>query len=181
MDKKDKFKSGLLFGTAMAGLFIVQDLLTHSNLSLKTVFITILSGLAGGAIAGVLFGWLMGLFANSKLLTKGTKINMLTGENILFDTGANHFKGAEGVGGKLYLTNQRLVFKSHNFNIQNHELSINLSDIEQVERYKVAGLINKGLSVTTLDNKTEKFVVQQIDEWMNQLPQNDGVQYLHLQ
>jgi hypothetical protein len=180
MDKKEKFKAGLLFGTAMAGLFILQDLLTHSNLTLKTVFITILSGLAGGAVEGILFGWMMGLLMNSKLLTKGTKINTLTDENILFETGANHFKGAEGVAGKLYLTNQRLVFKSHKFNIQNHELSINLSDIGQVERYKIVGLINKGLSVTTFDNKTEKFVVQQIEEWMNQLSQKNGLQNLHL-
>ncbi|MDN3655424.1 GRAM domain-containing protein [Ferruginibacter paludis] len=139
------------------------------------------SGLAGGAVAGVLFGWMMGFFADSELLLKGTKINTLTDESILFETGANHFKGAEGVGGKLYLTNQRLVFKSHKFNIQNHERSINLSDIGQVERYKIWGLINKGLLVTTLHNKTEKFVVQQIDEWINQLPKKNDSQYLHLQ
>ena len=181
MDKKSKFKSGLLFGGVMAMLFILQDLLTHSDLTLRSISVTILSGLAGGAVAGVLFGWMMGgLLMNSKLLTKGTKINTLTDENILFETGANHFKGIEGVGGRLYLTSHRLVFKSHKFNIQNHELSINLTDIGQVERYKIGGLTNKGLSVTTLDNKTEKFVVQQIDEWMNQLPQNGGVQYLHL-
>jgi hypothetical protein len=181
MDKRHRFKSGLFFGVLMAVSSIVQDLLAHPNLAFKNIFIIIASGLAGGAVAGFLFGWMMGLFANSKLLTKGTKINTLTDERILFETGANHFKGAEGVGGRLYLTNQRLVFKSHKFNIQNHELSIRLSDIRQIEKYKIWGLINKGLSVTTLDNKTEKFVVQQMDEWINQLPKKNDLQYFHLQ
>lgn len=180
MDKKAKIKSGLFFGVAMTIFFILQNLLTRSNLTSKDVIIAIISGLFGGALSGLLFGWLMGLFANSKRLTKDTKIDTDTDETILFDTGANHFKGAEAVGGKLYLTDKRLVFKSHKFNIQNHELSINLSDIDKVDRYKTLGLVNNGLSVTTIDNKNEKFVVQQIDEWLNQLTEKNGLQHVHL-
>ncbi|MEO6869210.1 MAG: GRAM domain-containing protein [Ginsengibacter sp.] len=169
MDKKAKVKAGLSFGIAMAIFFFLQELLTHANLTTKDIIISVVSGLFNGALSGLLFGWLMGLFANSKRLKKDTKIATEAGETILFDTGANHFKGAEGVGGKLYLTNKRLVFKSHKFNIQNHELSISLLDIDKVDRYKILGLVNNGLSVKTDDNKTEKFVVQQIDEWINQL------------
>lgn len=156
MDKKAKIKLGLFFGAAMAIFFILQDLLTNSNLTTTDVIISIVSGLFGGALSGLLFGWLIGLFANSKRLTKDTKIDTHTGESILFDTGANHFKGAEAVGGKLYLTDKRLVFKSHKFNFQNHELSINLSDIDKVDRIKTLGLVNNGLSVRTINNKTEK-------------------------
>ena len=180
MDKKAKIKAGLFFGTTMTIFFVLQNLLTHSNLTAKDITISIGSGVFGGALSGLLFGWLMGLFANSKRLTKDTKIDIQTDEIILFETGANHFKGAEGVGGKLYLTNNRLVFKSHKFNIQNHELSINLPDIDKVDRYKTLGLANNGLSVTTIDNKTEKFVVQQIDEWLNQLTEKNGLQQVHL-
>jgi hypothetical protein len=32
--------------------------------------------------------------------------------------------------------------------------------------------------VTTIDNKTEKFVVQQIDEWVNQLTEKNGLQHV---
>jgi hypothetical protein len=176
MDKKAKIKSGLFFGIAMTIFFILQSLLTHSNLTTKDIIISIISGLIGGALAGLLFGWLTGLFANSNRLTKDTKIDTDANETILFDTGANHFKGAEGVGGKLYLTNKRLVFKSHKFNIQNHELSISLSSIEKVDRYKTLGLVNNGLSIQTIDNKIEKFVVQKIDEWLNQLTEKNGLQ-----
>src|SRR6185437_2116227 len=179
MDKKTKIRTGLFFGIAMAIFFILQNLLTHSNLTTKDVVITIVSGLFGGALSGLLFGWLVGLFANSKRVTKDTKIDTEANETILFDTGANHFKGAEAVGGRLYLTDKRLVFKSHKFNIQNHKLSINLSDIEKVDRYKTLGLVNNGLSVTTTGNKIEKFVVQQPDKWFSQLIEKKGLQQLH--
>lgn len=122
------------------------------------------------------------MFANSKFVTQAIKIDTEADENILFETGANHFKGIEGVGGKLYLTNKRLVFKSHKLNIQNQELSIFLSNIEKVGRYKTLGLVNNGLAVTTIDNKIEKFVVQQIDDWINQLAEKNGLQQqVHLQ
>lgn len=180
MDKKYKFKSGLFFGIAMTVFYIVQDLLTHNNPTPKNVAIILASGLIGGALAGLLFGWLMGLFANSNILLKGTMIDTKAGESVLFDTGANHFKGAEGVGGKLYLTNKRLVFKSHRFNIQPHELSINLSDINKVDKFKTLGFVNNGLSLTIINNKTEKFAVQQIDEWVKQLTEKREVQPVHL-
>lgn len=165
MDKKAKIKSGLFFGIAMTIIFILEDLLSHSNLTTKDITISIVSGIVGGALSGLLFGLTIGFFA--KRLAKNIKLDTEAGETILFDTGANHFKGVEAVGGKLYLTNQRLVFKSHKFNIQNHELSINLSDIDKIEKHKTLGLVDNGLSVTTIDNRNEKFVVQQIGEWLN--------------
>jgi len=115
MDKKNKIKSGLYFGIVMTIVFILQNLQQHDNLTTKNIVITIVSGLLGGTVAGLLFGWLIGLFANSKFFTLGTKIDTDANETIVFETGANHFKGAEAVGGKLYLTDKRLVFKSHKF------------------------------------------------------------------
>ena len=181
MDKKEKVKAGLFFGISITIFFILQDLLPLSNLTTKDIIISIVSGLLMGALTGYLFGWQMGLLANSKWLAKGTKIDTEADETILFDTGANHFKGAEAVGGKLYLTNKRIVFKSHKVNIQNHELSISLSDIDKVDRYKTLGLVDNGLSIKTVENKNEKFVVQQIDEWITHLTEKNGLQQVHLQ
>jgi len=176
MDKKSKIKTGLIFGIAMTAFFILQDLLTHDDLSTKNVIISIFSGLFGGVLAGLLFGWLMGWFSNSKFFTKGTKIDIAIDENILFETPANHFKGVEAVGGKLYLTNQRLVFKSHKLNIQRHQLIMNISDIQKVSRYRTMGLVDNGLSVTTINGSTDKFVVQQADEWFIYLTDKNGLQ-----
>jgi hypothetical protein len=53
MHKRDKVKSGLYFGIAMTIFFILQDLLTHDNLTIKNIIITVVSALFGGALAGL--------------------------------------------------------------------------------------------------------------------------------
>lgn len=177
MNKKNRFKAGLIFGIVMAVFFILQNLLANDYNTSKEITASVVSGLIIGVISGLLFGWLMGLFINSKFVKKTTKVDTEPGENILFQTPANHFKGIEGVGGKLYLTNKRLIFKSHKLNIQNHQLSIELTDINNVGRYKTLGLMNNGLSIMTNQNKTEKFVVEQVDEWIKLLAdRKDGIQ-----
>lgn len=168
MNKKNKIKAGIIFGNIMSIFFILQDLLTGNNISTRHILIMIFSSLVGGALGGLIFGWLIGFFVNSKLLTKGTEISLEAGERILFNTGANQVKGAEAVGGQLYLTNKRLVFKSHKFNFQNAKLSISLSDINKVKRYKPLGIADNGLSID-MQNHTEKFIVQEPDEWIKHL------------
>jgi hypothetical protein len=167
--KKFDRKSGLSFGVGMTVFFIIQSLWTAETLTVKTITISIVSGLLSGIFSGFFFGLIMGWFKTSKFVDTSTKIDTQPDENILFQTGANHFKGAEGVGGKLYLTNKRLVFKSHKLNIQNHEFSTNLTDIEKVDRYKSLGVINNGLTITTKDKKVDNFVVEQADDWIEKL------------
>lgn len=169
MNKRNKFRAGLSFGIGMTVIFILQGLLTNDNQTSKETITSVISGLAGGAISGLLFGWLMGLFSKSKFDKETTTIDTEPDETIIFQTPANHFKGIEGVGGKLYLTNKRLIFKSHKFNIQNHELSTNLTDINSVDRYKTLGVVNNGLLIITNNNTTEKFVVEQADQWLKKL------------
>src|SRR4051794_3556696 len=104
MDKRNRIKAGLSFGITLSVFFILQSLWKYDNLTAKNVIISIISGLFGGALSGLLFGWLIGLFVKSKFLTQGTTIDTEADEVIVFETPANHFKGVEGVGGKLYLT-----------------------------------------------------------------------------
>ena len=180
MNKRSRIKAGLSFGITMSVFFILQSLWKYDQLTTKNIITSIVSGLFGGALSGLLFGWLIGLFAKSKVITQGTTIDTAADEVIVFETPANHFKGVEGVGGKLYLTNKRLVFKSHKFNIQNHQISLNLSNIEMVNRYNTLGLVDNGLAVTS-NNRVEKFVVEQREEWISQLTKKSGLQQVHLQ
>jgi len=158
----------------MALFFILQDLLTNNNLTIKSIIITIVSGLIGAVVAGFLFAGLLRLFANSTLL-KVSKIDTDANETVLFQTPANHFKGIEAAGGQLCLTNKRLVFKSNKLNFRNHQLSISLSGIQKVDRY--TKLLNKnGLVVTTTTNTNEKFVVENPAEWISELTKNNSLQ-----
>jgi GRAM domain-containing protein len=174
MNKKNRFGAGLIFGIVMTVFYLVETLLTSDNLSTNQILKSLAAGLLAGVISGFLFGWLIGLFAKSKFVTKSTNIETQPNENILLETPANHFKGIEAVGGKLYLTNKRLIFKSHKLNVQNHQLSLKLTDIKNVNRFKNAGFLNNGLSITTMMGN-EKFVVEQIDDWIKFLNDKNGL------
>jgi hypothetical protein len=176
-----KIKTGLIFGIAMTVFFIAENLLTNDHLTTKEIFKAIALGLFAGSISGLLFGWFLGKFSSSKFVRDATKID-ISADELIFETPANHFKGIEAVGGKLVLTDKRLIFKSHRLNIQNHQLTINLSDVTQVDKYKTLGLVNNGLSIQITRQTTEKFVVEKIDEWLSHLNgTKNGLQQKYLQ
>jgi GRAM domain len=174
MNKRNRFRAGLIFGIVTTVFYLVESLFTSDNLSKNQILKSLAAGLLAGVISGFLFGWLIGLFAKPKFVTRTTKIETESDENILLETPANHIKGIEGVGGKLYLTNKRLIFKSHKLNVQNHQFSLKLTDIKNVDRFKNAGFLNNGLSITTMMGK-EKFVVEQIDDWIKFLNDKKGL------
>ena len=169
MNKRNSVRAGLGFGIGMSVFFILQNLLTNDHQTSKEIINAVVSGLVAGLISGFLFGWLIGVFSKSKVVKETTKIELHPNETMLFETPANHFKGMEGVGGNLYLTNKRLVFQSHKLNIQNHQLSINLADIRNADRYKPIEVINNGLSIIKNNDTIEKFVVEQPDQWVKQI------------
>src|SRR5450631_1651672 len=99
-----KIKPGLFFGIFMTAIIIAENLLFTDVNSPNEIVKTIAIGIFAGAIAGLVFGFVIEKFRSSKLVNNSTKIDVDEDEKIIFETPANHFKGAEGVGGKLYLT-----------------------------------------------------------------------------
>jgi hypothetical protein len=159
---KNSLKSGLLFGAFMSVWFIVAAIFIDK----ETPSTGILIGVIEGVVSGVIFGITIHYFG--KRVDKVAQVELEPGETLLFQTRANHFKGIEAVGGKLSLTNKRLVFKSHSLNIQNHVFSVPLEQIRNAERYKSIGIVNNGLKITT-ETGTEKFVVEKAAEWQDYL------------
>lgn len=96
------------------------------------------------------------------------KIQLKDNETIVKEGFANHFKGIDDAGGKLWLTNLRLFFKSHLFNFQPHEESYLLSDIVSVQPVSIFYLL-PGIAVTLKDGRIEKFVVNQRQDWLNSI------------
>lgn len=83
---------------------------------------------------------------------------------IIFEGEANHFMGKEGVGGWLFLTPEFLFFKSHQFNFQNHELTIPLEQIKSAAPCKLLNFTT-GLKVEKMNGTLETFAVNRNKEW----------------
>lgn len=96
-------------------------------------------------------------------------IKLQTGENIIKEGVANHFKGIESVGGRLFLTNQRIYFISHNLNIQNHELSIPLDQILEVGKRNTLGIVPNGMFINLKTGESEKFVIWGRNDWISKI------------
>tara|TARA_B100001250_G_C19791094_1_gene786531 strand:- start:1782 stop:2105 length:324 start_codon:yes stop_codon:yes gene_type:complete len=95
------------------------------------------------------------LHENEKLIKKG---------------GANLQKGIEAVGGYLYLTNQRLIFESHSFNVQTGNTIIDLSNINSIEKcwtkfLNVIPLIPNSLAVFSKEGDEYRFVLFGRSAW----------------
>lgn len=60
------------------------------------------------------------------------KIDLAPNETLIREGAANLQRGLEAVGGRLFLTNRRLVFSSHALNIQTGRTEIPLADIRSV-------------------------------------------------
>lgn len=161
--------TALYFAIFMGVTQIAQRLITAEKLDSHTVVAAVL----GTLIAFVFIGGLSYL-ASRFIKTKspheqGPKIELDNGESLTLLSFGTHLKGIEAVGGKLVLTNKRILFKSHKINIQPHELSIPLTDIVSASGYKKLGLLNNGLAITTSNGLVEKFTVDEPSAWVQEL------------
>lgn len=164
-----KYKIAIGFGMPMSIFFLLQGFYLLDEYSLNSVTRVLLSSIAAGALSGFIYNFIMNLFKHSKFVKKSTTISLIENELIILEKDANHFKGLEAVGGRIYLTNDRIVFKSHSLNIQNHEVSFLWTEINSTTRYTTLGLVNNGLELHLKNNTIEKFVVEDTEAMFQEI------------
>ena len=148
--------SGAAFGLAMGVFISVQS--GRCDLGVEL-----------GLVAGLLFGPLMagGMKMFITWLNTWLKVERpeFGSDSMLLEGPANHFKGIEGVGGYLWLTDTRVHFRSHSYNFQNHEWSSPLSSIHDVQATKTVGLFKNGLRLKTRAGEEHRFTVYDNQGW----------------
>jgi GRAM domain len=174
MKIKQAIKAGLYFSIAMAIAFSFSS--------------GIEKGLISGLISGILFGLLMYLFSNSKMVKKQTEIGLdllLPGEKIISSNEANFIikpkefglkrfafddllwtvgmKNKEAIGGRLHLTNYRLVFKSHKFNRLRGVVSIFLPTIKEIKN--TSYFITEKITLETYTTQVG-FIIHEIEKFI---------------
>jgi hypothetical protein len=154
---QEKLKNSIAGGLFMTLVMMV----VFWMIKLDYFFVTALS-------SGVLFSISAYLFSNNKIIDEQTKLVDVDQSEIILSGLANHFINGEAAGGKLYLTKEKLIFKSHRLNLQNHELTIELKSVKKVERCRTLGLVPNGLKIFTED-ETERFVVGLKADWKSKI------------
>jgi hypothetical protein len=149
--------SGLVFGVLFGVMRMIVPPHPHPSLSELLIF---------AAIAGILFGVFIKLFLSSKSVARTMAIALQPGETVAHEGFANHFLNCEGRGGRLYLTNRRLVFQPHAVNLQRSGFSMPLDDIAEASKCLTFWLIPNGIKITHRDGKTERFVVYDRADWL---------------
>ncbi len=98
------------------------------------------------------------------------KTELRKGEEIIKEGAANLQKGAETVGGKLYLTNQRLVFEAHKLNFQGGQTEIELKQVQTVtpcwtKLFNVLPVAPNSLAVAGGNGLDYRFVLNGRKKW----------------
>ncbi|MFD2915475.1 hypothetical protein [Psychroserpens luteus] len=110
-----------------------------------------------------------------ELFKQDLKINYNQNETEIFSDGANLWKGALAVGGKLILTQERLIFIPHIFNLGlgGKDEYLNLSEIDSANRVKTLQLIDNGLKIILSNERVLKFVVNYPAKWIEHLKKSN--------
>jgi hypothetical protein len=92
------------------------------------------------------------------------------GEQVVKQGAANLQKNVETVGGKLYLTNERLIFEAHRINVQGGVTQIELEDVKSTLRCwtRFLGFLPvfpNSLAVQTRQGKDYRFVLLGRHAW----------------
>jgi len=166
---KVKILNAILTGLLFVGIMCLMDYLLDGNL--KSLNSYLFQGAFFGIFMGLGFPYLFQKFGTKYASKLGKNINpeLTQDEQIETEGPANIFRGIEGVGGKLFLTNKKVIFKSHKLNIQKGQTDINYTNISELIKQKTAKLIENGIRIKTNDGKEFDFVVNEREKWIEKL------------
>ena len=131
----------------------------------------IFQGVFFGVLFGIGFPYVIKRIASRHLKKVAGKINPQLDENEAteIEGPANLFRGIEGVGGRIFLTSKKVIFKSHKMNIQRGQTGIEYQNIKELVERKTAKIIDNGIRIVTNDSKEYDFVVNERDLWFEEM------------
>lgn len=125
-----------------------------------------------GAFIGLFLGlglaYTFGKFG--KRVTSQIFPDLAEDETIEVEGPANLFKGfMMSVGGKLFITNKKVIFKTHKINIQRGQTDIAFDEIAEVSTRRSAFLFSNGIRIKMNSGDQFDFVVHERDTWVELL------------
>ncbi len=168
--QKPNLKIRIIMGITGASVFAFSLYLINTYVfnQPESISYYLIQAIVFGLLMSSVLPWALQKFGKKAVSTFGKTVNIQLGdtEYVEYEGPANLFRGLEGVGGKLVMTNEKVIFASHNFNIQKGQTDIYYEDIINVESRKTKKLIDNGIRITTNNSKSFDFVVNDRDQWI---------------
>lgn len=166
---KFRIVSAILNGLLFVGIMCLMDYFIIGEFQSPNSYL--FQGLFFGIFMGIGFPYVSQKFGMKFSSKIGKNINpeLTQGENIEIEGSANLFRGFEGVGGKLFLTSKKVVFKSHKLNIQKGQTDILYDNISKIIKRKTAKIFDNGIRIKTNDGSEFDFVVNDREKWIEKL------------
>ena len=98
---------------------------------------------------------------------KHVKLKLESEETVVKEGGANLIPVNKGEGGKLAVTNRRLLFKGQRYDTRDFQFVIEFDKIESIRTHKSWKLLKNELHITMLDATKHRFAVDNPDQWLN--------------
>ncbi|MGB5980769.1 MAG: GRAM domain-containing protein [Nonlabens sp.] len=165
---KQKMVFALVLGCLHAFLLWLIDQFVDNDF--QTPLGLVFQGVFFGLFMGFGMPYLMKKFPKTFTSDLGKNITPTIDEDEAIEVSgpANLFRGVEGVGGKLFLSNKNVIFKSHKLNVQTGQTTIPFKDIVDLKTRKSGYIFNNGLRIIT-NEKNYDLVVGKRDIWIEQI------------
>ena len=166
---KFRIVSAILTGLLFIGIMCLMDYFLDGEFQSLNSYL--FQGIFFGIFMGIGFPYVTQKFGTkfTSKIGKNIKPELAQDENIEIEGPANLFRGMEGVGGKLFLTNKKVVFKSHKINIQKGQTDILYENITEIIKRKTAKIMDNGIRIKTNGGNEFDFVVNEREKWIEKL------------
>jgi hypothetical protein len=93
------------------------------------------------------------------------EITLLPDEHIVRESEANHYIEGKLMIGRLFLTNQRLVFRTHLHNFKQYDITVSVHAISRVSYRNHLGIFSHGIWIHETDETIHHFSVWSRRKW----------------
>ncbi|MBK8831341.1 MAG: hypothetical protein IPN60_10875 [Saprospiraceae bacterium] len=113
---------------------------------------------------------------------KHVKLKLESEETVVKEGGANLMTVNKGEGGKLAVTNRRLLFKGQRYDTRDFQFVIEFDKIESIRTHKSWKLLKNELHIAMTDGTTFRFAVDHPVQWLSAIEgQMSSARNMHLE
>jgi hypothetical protein len=161
--KNSFLKLALLHAVLWAVIWVGIKSAENNGFTTSILWTSLASGLVMGVSWALLMKWMTGD------PFKHVKLKLESNETIVKEGGANLMTGKMMEGGKLAVTNRRLMFKGQRYDTRDFQFVFEFDKIENIRIHKSWKLLKNELHIDLVDGSKHRFSLDHPDQWLSSI------------